>query len=354
MSNEITTEEDLLSYSSFRKWANGTATKQEAEQWDEWCRESESNRKLAAKSQAELLGIEPELDEQTDSGDEWIKLFNHIKKSQELKLHSHRRTSPLVWGYRVAAAFFIIAITSYLSLQWQQNSVETVQDEIVWQEVSTGDAEQKRINLSDGSSIILSANSSIAYSDDWIRSSEVEIRLEGEAYFSIPEQENIDAPFFKVKTSDGTVLVTGTRFVVDADESRTRVVLEEGSVDIERALSSDKKGEKEIIKLEPNQLAEFNNEVISIKRVNPEVYTSWTSHKLVLDNTPLEFLAEKIKKTYGVEVKVNDPALLERRLTGTINFRGLDRLLQAVSEVLEIEVIQSGNEVIFDPNMNTN
>lgn len=352
MSVEISSEEELFSYPSFRRWAKGTATKQDAEKWDEWCRQSESNRRLAAKAQAELLGIRSMFDDQADAGDEWREFMGKIKKVQLTKLNSHRKTSPIVWWYRAAAAFLVIAITSFLSLQWQQSSTESQQDEIVWQEVTTDNAEQKRVTLTDGSSIVLSANSAIVYSDNRNRNSEVEIKLKGEAYFSIPPREKSNAPFFRVRTSNGTVLVTGTRFVVDVDESRTRVVLEEGSVNIERV--AEDKSEKEIINLEPNQLAEFNNELVTIKNVNPEVYTSWTSHKLVLDNTPFRFLAEKIKKTYGVEVKVNNGGLYERRLTGTLNFRGLDLLLQAVSEVLEIEVVQKDDKVIFEPNANTN
>lgn len=346
MDDGINSTEDLLSFPSFRKWANGTVTKPDADKWDEWCQKSENNRRLAAKAQAELLGITPSFSEKENVEYQWIKVHNRLKNMQPGNVDNHRKSSPLKWGYRIAVALFVIAITGILSLEFHYIEVESGKDEIVWQEVSTTNAQQKKITLTDGSTIILSANSTIAYSDGWVQNSGVDINLYGEAYFDILSGNPSNDPFFKVRTSDGTVLVTGTRFVVDADEKRTRVVLEEGSVDIERNLAETTR-EKELISLQTDQLAEFNSELLTIKRVNPEVYTSWTRQELVLDSTPLSFLTDKISKTYGVNVKVDDSELYDRKLTGTINFRSMDRLLVAVSEVLEIEVTQIGNNVIF-------
>lgn len=342
MGDGIKSTEELLSYPSFRRWARGKVSKPEAYRWDDWCRKSETNRKLAIEAQAELIGISPALSEQADATEEWYELYSHIKKMQSVKLNSHRKTPPLVWGHRLAVAFFVIAITLFFTMQWQQNKVQSSHTVIKWQEVSTTYSQQKKITLTDGSTIILSANSSIVYSDGWIQNSEVEINLQGEAYFDIPSRKSSGDPLFKVKTSDGTILVTGTRFVVDTDKERTRVIMEEGSVDIER-----NNREREVLSLHAEQLAEFNNEEVSLKRVNPEVYTSWIRQELVLDSTPLSFLTDKISRTYGVEVKVNDDALYNRKLTGTINFRSMERLLQAVSEVLQIEVTQTGDKVTF-------
>ncbi len=350
MGDGINSIDDLLSYPSFRKWARGTGSEPEASIWDTWCKKSEYNRKLAAKAQAELIGIAPNFLEQADTVEEWNMLYGQIKRSHFVKMNNHRKTPPLVWGYRVAVILFVSAITTFFAMQWQQNKLQTEQPEIVWQEVTTVYSQQKKISLTDGSTIILGANSSIVYTDGWVQNSEVEINLQGEAYFDIPGKSS-DDPSFKVKTSDGTVLVTGTRFVVDADENRTRVVLEEGSVDIERNLPGTNP-EKELISLQTDQLAEFNNELLSIKKVNTEVYTSWTKQKLVLDGTPLSFLADKISKTYGMNVKVNDADLYDRKLTGTINFRSMDRLLVAISEVLQIEATQNGDEVIFNSSVN--
>lgn len=348
MEKGISSIRDLLSDPSFKRWVYGTATKQEASAWDHWCRESESNRKLAVEAQAEILGVEPGYLEQGGAKDEWNHLFGRLKKRQKGRLNSYKKVRPITWSYRIAAAFLVIAISGIITYGVHDNFAESEQDEIVWKEVSTDYAEQKTINLNDGSSIILSANSSIQYSDGWVQNSAIEVKLEGEAYFSIPPQKNSEDPFFKVLTEDGTVMVTGTQFVVDTDEEQTRVVLEEGSVDIIQNTANSEQGNKNI-HLKPNQLVEFSRqyESVNIEQVNTDIYTSWTNHKLVLDDTPLAFLTDKLERTYGVDVKVDDSELHERRLTGTINFRSLDRVINAISEVLEIEVKKSDNTIIF-------
>lgn len=66
-------------------------------------------------------------------------------------------------------------------------------------------------------------------------------------------------------------------------------------------------------------------------------------------STPFSDLTDRIRKTYGVEVEIKDPRLYERRLTGSANLKELDLLVQAISEVLEINVRKSGNTVIFGP-----
>lgn len=350
MEDGISSCEDLISNPSFRKWAKGTLDKREAEWWDDWCRRSETNRKLAMKAQSELLGITPVLSDHSNDDREWE---NISKKLQKIRLNNQSNNGPLRWGIRAAVGLLVIAITGLLTYHWDQSQKELVTNEkaISWKKVSTTYAEQKNITLSDGSNIILSANSSIQYIDGWVQNSEIKIKLDGEAYFSIPHKKTSDRPLFQVQTSDGSVFVTGTKFVVDTDEVRTRVVLERGSIMIERRLSGNDT-EKEIMEMKSRQLVEFNREVMTLKEVNPDVYTSWTRHKLVLDNSPFSYLAEKIRKTYGVKVKVNDDKLYNKSLTGTINFRSLDRLLSAISTVLEIEVTQKDNEVIFASNFN--
>lgn len=350
MEDGISSCEDLISNPSFRKWAKGTLNEREAEWWDDWCRRSETNRKLAIKAQSELLGITPVLSEQDNKDEEWK---NIIRKLQKMRMNNHSNNVSLLWGLRVAVVFLVIAITGFLTLQWDQSQKKLVtnEEEISWEKVSTTYGEQKNITLSDGSNIILSANSSIQYIDGWVQNAEIKIKLDGEAYFSIPHKKTSERPLFQVQTSDGSVFVTGTKFVVDTDEVRTRVVLEKGSIKIKRHLSNSDT-EKRIIEMKSNQMAEFNHEILTLEDVNTDVYTSWTRHKLVLDNSPFSFLVEKIRKTYGVEVKVNDDKLYNKSLTGTVSFRSLDRLLSAISTVLEIEVTQKDNEVIFASNFN--
>lgn len=71
---------------------------------------------------------------------------------------------------------------------------------------TTGAGESQTITLADGSTVNLNANSSISHKR-FFWSSNKNVQLQGEAYFTITKGDN-----FSVETSQGTVAVLGTEF----------------------------------------------------------------------------------------------------------------------------------------------
>lgn len=350
MADKKITVGELLSDESFIRWANGTADMQEARFWDEWCGKNEYNRKLAIEAQGELFEVTPAYLHQTDSEREWKFLLGRIQNTPRSRLKRPRRRNSVIWLYRAAAVLLVAAVTGVITYQMQsQQKVESEQKEVVFRHVSTDYGEQKTIELSDGSSIMLNAYSSLTYPAGWIQGEPIEVQLEGEAYFDITRRAPAGEPAFMVKTRDGTVQVMGTSFIVDTREKRTRVGLEEGAVSILKESLKDT-SRQILIRLEPSQLAEFSRfeDTVEIREVNPQTFTSWTRQVFIMDNTPFRELTDRMRRTYGVEVKVNDPALYGRRLTGSVNLKSLDLLIKAISEVLEIDVKRMGNTVVFD------
>ncbi|MEX0647879.1 MAG: FecR domain-containing protein [Balneolaceae bacterium] len=337
----------LLTDPSFLRWAEGEAEKNEALFWDSWIKESEFNRKLALRAQSELFkvstvrlsGAEPQ----------WQHLLARIQNSYERGSQVKRNHSFLLWVYRAAAIVLIFTITGVFTYQvgMHQQEEKTLLKEIVWQQVETDYAEQKKINLTDGSSIILGSHSLLEYPEGWVLNNSVEVRLEGEAYFQVAKKTG-NEPVFRVRTTDGMIEVLGTRFVVDADENRTRVVLEEGAVSISEGTEKEVK-ENDAILLKPNEMAEFSgvHSDISIREVNTRIYTSWTNEVLELDNTSFRIVTDRVRKTFGVNVRVNNPELYNRRLTGSLNLQSADHLMNAVSEVFDIEVQRIDDTIVF-------
>ncbi|MCC5906226.1 MAG: DUF4974 domain-containing protein, partial [Balneolaceae bacterium] len=69
---------------------------------------------------------------------------------------------------------------------------------------------------------------------------------------------------------------------------------------------------------------------------------------LYFDQTPLSYLAERIERTYGVDVEVEDPSLLDLKLSGAVDFFTLDALIHAVSEVLDIRIRQINDRILIE------
>ncbi|GAA5520696.1 FecR family protein [Aliifodinibius salicampi] len=350
MKKTISSVEDLLSEPSFRRWAIGTASEEEAKKWDQWCRRKEINRRHAKEAQAEILGLQPdETDNNVSAENSWNNLVHKLSRNGN---RLHRQVRPIVWGYRTAVLFLVIAITTFIVYQFNLNIVDhTEVKEIATKKISTEYGEQKTLSLTDGSQITLNANSSLKYPEKWQQNSKVKVQLTGEAYFSISTDDFSKGSEFVVSTPDGNVNVTGTRFVVETGKDNTQVVLEKGSVNIAQAQNDSGDNNQEMVELKPNQLisfSRFDNET-NIRRVNPLIYTSWRNKELILESTPFSMVASRISKTYGVEIKASEK-LLNRKLSGSINLKSLDNVMESLAEVMKIEVIKSGRTIYLNNN----
>src|SRR5690625_6208280 len=101
--------------------------------------------------------------------------------------------------------------------------------EVRTERVETDYGENRRISFSDGSVIVLNANTQLIYSIE-SGSRDVEVELNGEAWFDIAQSENRTV---SVHTPDGRVQVLGTKFNVHTSRGETLVILDEGKVAVE-------------------------------------------------------------------------------------------------------------------------
>jgi len=246
------------------------------------------------------------------------------------------------FAFRKIAAAILALIASVFVFYLVENQEA---EEIVLQ---TDFAEMTNIILPDGSEVTLNANSSLRYDADWDEKNLPDTRqvwLDGEAFFDIQQVENENGKVkFLVHTNDLVVEVLGTSFNV-SNRGKTTVVLKSGKVKIDLP----EKIKQESILMAPGELVEFSreNEEVTHKTVNPDVYSAWTHNQLIFDNTPLSDVADIIENNYGYDVVIKDNLLKERRFNGTVSSEDLNILLSALSETFVIEITTEGNELII-------
>ncbi|MDR8391863.1 FecR domain-containing protein [Aliifodinibius sp. S!AR15-10] len=321
---------------SFRKWVHGEANDEEKEYWDNWVKASSQNRTLAQKAQRRIAGLSIESSEKIDVEKGW----KDIETSLEEKPTLHKveatpgpRNQGLAWIWRVAAALLIAGITG-LSVYYYQEKEPVKQEQVVQHEVKTQYGERKTISLTDGSQITLNAHSTLIYKTSNVDNFDIEVYLEGEAYFSVSDRKENNASPFRVRTAAGQIQVLGTEFVVSARNSRTRVILKEGSVAVDPL-----KPQQQVL-LKPGEMAEFDSswDAVRTKLVNPEVYTSWRTRVLVFDKTPLAEVVDRLEYTFGVNVIVREPDLFKQKITGSIENEGLEVITSALARTLDTSV----------------
>lgn len=205
------------------------------------------------------------------------------------------------------------------------------------------------VYLPDSSKVVLNGHSTVHYTGSWKEGSPRKLWLEGEAYFdvrhpspTVGEQGGYGS--FLVYTKDLSVEVLGTEFNVRERRGRTEVVLASGKIRIhflheEQADILMKPGEK--IVYDPQQ------ELITRQTVITDNYLSWKDKKLT--NATGRQIVEYVEDNYGKKVILEDTSMASRQFGGDVLLDKFDDALFALSTVMNIQIIQKNDTLIFRP-----
>ncbi|MDR8392417.1 FecR domain-containing protein [Aliifodinibius sp. S!AR15-10] len=348
------TLEDLLDNDSFVRWIKDNASEEENKYWQEWLSEDPTRKELV--EQARELVVVAELGKPIFSQPE--KELRRLEQSmdqidaqsdKDVFRKMHQRSGAF-FGAVAAGLIMIIAVIGFLV---NQNYPSATSDDTAAvteskHEFRTDYGEKISLNLSDGSEIVLNANSHLKYFTSIEQGQDIEVWLEGEAYFDIYHYEGNQQRSFTVHTADGSVEVLGTKFFVKTSSEGTQTVLEEGKVRISVDKGDTNSLEKNQVVMAPGELAHFNVgiEEVQLLEVNPEVYTSWTEGTWMFDQTPLSKVAKRIEDTFGVEVRIVGN-LQQKILSGSITSTNLEFLQEALSKVINEPVTKKGDTLVI-------
>lgn len=345
--------EILLADESFQRWLSGTASPDEKKRWNLWLNESLEQRALYEEARQLWRSVAFRSAPPPDVEAEWRRLQERLQLSREkpgtiYNLQDyrkapakplHRRSTGMSFGAVAMAAAILMAILLY-SMHMQQQPTEP---EV--QVVATDYGQRARINLPDGTRIILNANSTLKCPAVWSEDKARYFELAGEAYFDVARRENGKEGRLVVATEDGRVEVLGTRFVVYERGEGTRVVVEQGRVKVSAGNSADAVQAT----LAASHLVFFRamDRDLNPRKIEILPYVSWWHEVMVLKQTPVTEIVKRLEETYGVEIQFADKKLLQRTLSGSIENRNLRVITEAIGEVLRVPVKHEGDTIIF-------
>ncbi len=200
------------------------------------------------------------------------------------------------------------------------------------QTFKTNYGEQLSVFLPDSSEVVLNASSSIKFNEKkW--NEDRTVKLNGEAFFKVKKGSK-----FKVVTNEGTVSVLGTQFNVNEYADFLEVQCFEGKVLVER------NGNEEILTRGKAVRQIKNNEFEkwTFIKENP----SWKNFETNFNNTPLTYIIENFKKTYGVEVVV-EKIDLEKRFSGSFPNKDIKIALETISNSMNLDYSIKNKKVIL-------
>lgn len=179
----------------------------------------------------------------------------------------------------------------------KEESEETVTDETSQEDAALNENRTiyvpfgriAKLELSDHSVLWINAGTSVGYPKVFSGDSR-EITVDGEIYAEIAH----DGRPFIVHSRDVDVRVKGTSFDISSysTDEFSRVVLVRGSVDVAS-------GEK-VVPLEPDQALTVESDGMTLRQIDPDMYTSWTEGVYRFENAPIEDVLLKLCRFYNV------------------------------------------------------
>jgi transmembrane sensor len=310
----------------FQKYLNNTCTPAELEELFALL-EDEANMEAIDSNLSDLWRATPDR-AQAETSNLHERFQEKLKDQKPAYRLPTRRLSIIKWA---AAACFVLAIGAVV---FNLNTKEAVP--VSSSLVSTGiNPAVKRVQLSDGSIVILNKGSHLNYPTKF-SGNQREVHLTGEAYFDI--KHDAKRPFL-VRSGKLLTRVLGTAFNIKTtnSDSQVEVVVSRGKVAV-----SDPK--KTLAVLLPNEKISYDGNASAFRKeaTNANLATLWKEEDLVLDNIPLEQAIRKIEARYGTSIKLKNEEIKNCRFTAYfLNTTNLHQVIQVISNINHLNYNQN-------------
>jgi transmembrane sensor len=186
--------------------------------------------------------------------------------------------------------------------------------------------EQRMLQLSDGSTLVL--NTASAVSIDFTAARRTVILHEGEVYFKVAE--DADRPF-EVRTENGRVRALGTAFDVKQQVEGMTVTVYEHAVRIAfsqgKTIERLQKGER---------IFSHEGRAAPIETVNLKEARAWREHRLIFKDVPLQQVIAELDRYRPGKIMILNESLGRHRVTGIFDPREPETALAVIENSLHL------------------
>ena len=327
-------EFDNIEEGLIAKYISGELNPDERQLFDAWLAQKPVNRELlkeyekANELALEELGRSQAIIE-IDVDTEWIKFQNSVKgDSNEDKVRNleENKESENSW-YRIAAVFILLvgfgfALNYYIS-ESKEVTVKTA-------------ANQKSIELPDGSHVTLNSNSKLSYAKNF-GDIERSVTLKGEAFFDVSRDES--RPFV-ISTESAKIQVLGTSFnVFSRIDKSTEVVVTTGTVKV-----FDESGRKSVT-IGAGERAEVSDNRVVGTVNHDDNYIAWKTRVISFENQSLLVVIEALERIYNVQFNFDSGVISSCEVTATFNGQTIESILNVLESTLDLEYVKDGSQI---------
>lgn len=328
---------DFLEEAAFRNWVQAP-TKFTDQYWKEFLALHPEQAQKVTEARQILGSMETyfevteedttELDE-SFIGD--LKVAMHAEQQQEQKV---AKRAFLRRRWEIAATILLLIATSVGI--WEVAFNPTFPSHHV-----ADYGEWKTIELPDGSTVHLNANSSLHLAENWDEVTNRTVRLEGEAYFEVAKKSATNAKFL-VTTTDLTIEVLGTQFNVNTKSANTEVFLEEGKIKLDLGTTDAMMTPGDFI-----AYSKTNQKIVETKKIKTDLPGAWRSGVLSIKEKTIGEIAQKIEEIYGIQVVIEKKVLENEIRTIAVPIDRLEIAIPILETTLKATIERKGHQLII-------
>ena len=318
------------------RYLDGQCSMEEVHDLLLWVAESEENRLYfnALKDQYEVWSLTdfamPELDEaDVEAALDVVNAKIDAAEESETKVVQMpwlRRNYKFVSG--VAAALVVALFLGFLVVK--PNSTVTL----------AYDGQNTEYILPDGTSVTFDGQGTLTYPKHFAKSNR-SVDFEGAAYFDVAKDE---AKPFIIHCNNMDVEVLGTSFLMNADESAERYILDLYTGKVKMTAFDDKGQVMSQMEVNPGERGVWYAAKAEMKTMSyPEVKEEElnTEHVLVFDNEKLSKIVEALEYIYKVDIDLADSCASKKLTARFSDDESIDDVLETIAVVTEVTVTKT-------------
>ncbi|MCK4577284.1 MAG: FecR domain-containing protein [Candidatus Marinimicrobia bacterium] len=244
----------------------------------------------------------------------------------------------LVWRYAVVAVLVIslpLLVANWVGwLPWQSGTQQLIT-------IQMSNAQRSRFVLSDSSSVILDAGSTLRYPEKFARDSR-DVFLNGEGFFKV----NTDAGRpFTIHASDALIQVLGTKFNVRAWEpdQRVQVAVSEGQVSLRPASSSTV--EVVVINEGEGSVMPLDGKPTEPELIAVDEQLGWMHNEAVFRDVPLKEVLYQVERWYDLSFELAVPSVADERVAIYLRNNSVQDILELISSLTDMPFKRIGSVV---------
>jgi len=353
----------LLEDPNFRSWVLGERP-QDDYYWFNWINEDISRKEEVEKAKIvfwKLHGKSGELDDQYIQEQVQKAIFEG--KRVESESNEERPILSLSWfkNWMVAASILLLLGIGWYSFlksnskpeeELYRSQVAEAAEENDLVEVFNEGKVDKRVELPDGSSVMLKQQSKLSYHSKF-DGQKREVYLIGEAFFEVTK--NSEKPFF-VYSNELITKVLGTSFTVKSfgKDGEIKVIVKTGKVavfTINDEKSENLKNNRELtgMVLIPNQQAIFQRGEVRLVRTiiaNPEILALPSKNqKFEFNSRPVSEVFQTLERAYGIKINFDEKIMAKCTITAKLGDEPLFEKLKWICSIIEASYQTSDGQI---------